>query len=402
MPERAAGKQRHVATLEGKQRHVHSHDGKQRHIASLPDLAAVFGSRLRAAGVPVNPERSARFAEAIIVVNPCTTKELYYCALATLVSDPDQVPTFDAVFAAVFEGLVDPAGQRGQSRPVGAVAGPKGTAPRPDATRAGRQDPERELATPMLASAGERLAGKDFGDLTAGELALLAGLMRRFTLSTPVRRSRRHRPAPHGPRVDLRGTLARARRTGGHPLRLVRFAPKPKPRKLVVLCDISGSMAPYARAMIQLLYCAAGGARAEVFTFATRLTRLTRELARVRPAVALERAGRIAPDWSGGTRIAGALAEFLRSHGRRGLARGAVILIISDGWETGDPADLATQLAALSTMAHRIVWANPRVARAGYRPLAGGMAAAWPYCDAVVSAHSLDALDDLTAALADT
>src|SRR5439155_2738169 len=127
-------------------------------------------------------------------------------------------------------------------------------------------------------------------------------------------------------------------------------------------------------------------------------TRLTRELTGARPAVALERAGRIAPDWSGGTRIAGALAEFNRGHGRRGMARGAVILIISDGWETGDPADLATQLSALSTVAYRIVWANPRIARAGYRPLAGGMAAAWPHCDAVVSAHRRDALDDLTAA----
>jgi uncharacterized protein len=230
-------------------------------------------------------------------------------------------------------------------------------------------------------------------------LSLLAELMRRFTVSTPVRRSRRHRPAMRGPRVDLRGTLSRARRTGGHPLRLVRFAPKPRPRKLVVLCDISGSMEPYARAMLQLLYCAAGGARAEVFAFATRLTRLTRQLNRVRPSVALERAGRLAPDWSGGTRIADAVAEFNRRYGRLGMARGAVVLIVSDGWETGDPADLGAQLAALSRVAYRIVWANPRTARAGYRPLAGGMAAAWPYCDAVVSAHALDALDDLMAAL---
>ncbi|HEV2783867.1 MAG TPA: VWA domain-containing protein, partial [Actinophytocola sp.] len=271
---------------------------------------------------------------------------------------------------------------------------------RPDTGRAPTGPPsDREIEHAFLASAGERLANRDFADLSPDELAALTELMRRFTLSTPTRRSRRHRRSLAGRPVDLRGTLSRARRTGGQPMRLVRRAPKPKPRKLVVLCDISGSMEPYARAMIQLLYCAAAGARAEVFTFATRLTRLTRDLSRTRPSVALERAGRLAPDWSGGTRIADALAEFNRTHGRRGLARGAVVLIVSDGWETGDPADLATQLAALSAVAHRIVWANPRTARPAYRPLAGGMAAAWPYCDAVVSAHNLNALDELLAAL---
>ena len=138
-----------------------------------------------------------------------------------------------------------------------------------------------------------------------------------------------------------------------------------------------------------------------MFTFATRLTRLTPVLRRTRPSVALERAGHTAPDWSGGTRIAGSLAEFNRRYGRRGLARGAVVLIISDGWDTGDPAELARHMAWLSRVAFRIVWANPRTASPRYRPLVGGMAAAWPHCDAVVSAHNLDALDALTDALAD-
>ncbi len=368
----------------------------------MPDLAELtsrFTAMLRAEGLPVGPDRAARFAGAVTTVNPATTAELHHCATATLVSDPDQLPTFDAVFALVFKGLVDPAEWRDGTGSGVAARDPGGS--RPDAggsPPAGRSE-AREIEAPVLASAAERLSSKDFAELTAAELALLSQLMRRFTLSTPPRRTRRSRTAAHGRRVDLRATLTRARSTGGHPLRLVRRARKTKPRKLVVLCDISGSMAPYARAMIQLLYCAAGGARAEVFTFATRLTRLTRELTGARPAVALERAGRVAPDWSGGTRIAGALAEFNRGYGRRGMARGAVILIVSDGWETGDPAELGVQLAALSNVAHRIVWANPRVARAGYRPLAGGMAAAWPHCDAVVSVHNLDALADLTEAL---
>jgi uncharacterized protein with von Willebrand factor type A (vWA) domain len=182
-------------------------------------------------------------------------------------------------------------------------------------------------------------------------------------------------------------------------MRLARHRLRTRPRRLVVLCDISGSMEPYARALLQLVYCAAGGARAEVFTFATRLTRLTRVLARVPPAVALDRAGRAAPDWSGGTKIGLALKSFLDGYGARGLARGAVVLIISDGWETGDAAVLGEQMARLSRLAYRVVWANPRTASPRYEPLVAGMAAAWPYCDEVVSAHSLAALDDLVAAL---
>jgi uncharacterized protein with von Willebrand factor type A (vWA) domain len=249
-----------------------------------------------------------------------------------------------------------------------------------------------------VASAAERLATRDFDALTPDELALLAGAMRRFRLATPPRRSRRTRAAPHGAHVDLRATLRAARRTGGEPLGLARRKRRTVPRRLVVLCDISGSMEPYARALLQLLYSAAGAERAEVFTFATRLTRLTRVLARTSPAVALERAARLAPDWSGGTRIGEALGRFLDLHGG-GLARGAVVLVVSDGWETGDPAVLARQMARLRRRAHRIVWANPRTRHADYRPLVGGMAAAWPYCDAVVSAHRLDALDGLVAAL---
>ena len=182
-----------------------------------------------------------------------------------------------------------------------------------------------------------------------------------------------------------------AQRSGGFPVRLARHRLRLRRRRLVVLCDISGSMEPYARALLQLVYSAvaAGGARAEVFTFATRLTRLTRVLAKVRPEVALERAGRAAPDWSGGTRIGEALKTFLDRYGARGLARGAVVLIISDGWETGDAALLREQMARLSRLAYRIVWANPRTASPRYQPLVAGMAAAWPYCDAVVSAHSL-------------
>jgi uncharacterized protein len=185
-----------------------------------------------------------------------------------------------------------------------------------------------------------------------------------------------------------------------------------RPRRLVVLCDISGSMEPYARALLMLMYVLYGAqsqgtqpqarsaqSKPELFSFATRLTRLTPALSAASPDTMLVKAGEAAPDWSGGTRIGGALKEFNDRYGAPGMARGAVVLIISDGWDTGDPELLRQQMARLDRLAYRIVWANPRTQSPRYRPEVGGMAAAWPFCDAVVSAHNLDALDDLLAAL---
>ncbi|MEU4096486.1 VWA domain-containing protein [Streptomyces sp. NPDC026673] len=374
-------------------------------LVGLPEVAAALGAALREAGIGVGPDRAERFARAVTVLGPATTRELRYCALATLVADPEQIPVFDAVFQEVFGGGggVGHPGPRGQ--PGDPSRSPSGTG-RP-AAKGGTVGPfdhgpgrAREVATPTAASPGDRLATRDFAELTDAELALLAGTMRAITLNTPVRTSRRCAPARHGGRVDLRRTLAAGRRTGGHPLRLRRIVPRIRRRDLVVLCDISGSMEPYARAMLQLLYCASRGARAEVFTFATRLTRLTPVLRRPgRPSDALARAGRTAPDWAGGTRIAACLGEFNDRYGRRGMARGAVVVIVSDGWDTGEPALLGEQMAALARVAFRIVWVNPRTAGPRYRPLVGGMAAALPYCDAVVSAHDLAALDDFAAAL---
>lgn len=385
--------------------------------ADLADVAARFGAALHAAGMPVGPDRSERFVRAVMLVRPVTTRQLYWCAMATFVADPGDVSVFDRVFDLVFGGLADPGEQRGDVGDAGSA--PTGTPPGspphrepigapPDGTQPWVADrgprPDRPAAqTPYraLAAATERLASRDFAELSADELARLVEVMGRLRLATPLRRTRRRSTALRGSTVDLRATLREARRTAGHPVRLRRFRPRHRPRRLVVLCDISGSMAPYARALLQLLYCAAGGAGAEVFTFATRLTRLTRVLDRTSPALALERVGRAAPDWSGGTRIGATLKEFNNRYGARGLARGAVVLVVSDGWDTGDPDQLGREMARLSRLAYRIVWANPRTQSPRYRPLVGGMAAAWPYCDAVVSAHHLDALDDLLDALAD-
>ncbi|MFJ2733925.1 MULTISPECIES: VWA domain-containing protein [unclassified Streptomyces] len=372
----------------------------------LPELAVSFTAALHEAGIAVGPDRTRSFARALTLLAPSTKRELRHCALATLVSDPEQIKLFDEVFRKVFGGPADRGEQRGQpgdpprslpnTVPGRLLATRKYTA---DGRGRDADAQPREAPVPLAASPLDRLAGRDFADLTAEELAQLSEVMRTLVLRTPTRPSRRRRTAHHGARVDVRRTLSDSRRTGGYPLWLRRFAPRARPRDLIVLCDISGSMEPYARAMLQLLYCAARATRAEVFTFATRLTRLTPVLRRGGPDDALARAGRAAPDWSGGTRIADCLAEFNQRFGRRGMAHGAVVTIISDGWDTGAPADLATHMARLSRVAYRVIWVNPRTASPRYRPLAAGMAAALPYCDAVVSAHNLAALDDFTAAL---
>jgi len=389
----------------------------------LAEVAARFGAALRLAGLPVGPGRCERFARAVTLARPQTPRALYWCAAATLVSSQAHIATLEGVFSAVFGGLADPAGQGGDQDAPGPSFRPASTpqdllasaaraakehaaGPQPEGGRTGErpdgpQDPEHLIENRFLGSATERLAAKDFAELSPDELLQLAGLMRQITLAVPLRRSRRQRPRRRGPRMDMRSTLRQARRTGGDPVRLIGRAPVRRPRRLVVLCDISGSMEPYARAMIQLLYCAAGGARAEVFSFATRLTRLTQALAQPHASLALARAGQAAPDWLGGTRIGDSLRDFNDSYARRGLARGAVVMIISDGWDTGDPGMVRREMERLSLVAFKIIWVNPRTKSSAYQPLAGGMAAAWPYCDAVVSAHTLAAADELAAAIAD-
>ncbi len=410
--------------------------------ADLALIAARLGAELRDAGVPADPGRCERFARAVPLARPATQYEFYLCALATFASGPEQIETVQRVVRELFGA----AGGRAAGPPGLQAPDPPGPPPRPapddllaEAARAAQEHPapppgapppgpdgaadadhgagsppRRGRATrrsPARTARRRRPArpwpagssgwpGTDFAELTPAELQALTGLMSELTLAVPLRRSRREHPSARGRRTDLRSTLRHARRTGGHPLRLARRAPSLRPRQLIVLCDISGSMEPYARAMLQLLYCAAGGAEAEVFTFATRLTRLTGALAHMPPEQALQRAGQAAPDWLGGTRIGASLKEFNDTVGRPGLARGAVVVIISDGWDTGEPAVLRREMQRLSRVAHRIIWVNPRTKSEQYRPLAGGMAAAWPYCDAVLSAHSVHALHELTAALA--
>ena len=253
----------------------------------------------------------------------------------------------------------------------------------------------------MAASDEERLREKRFDALEPAELAQLYRLMARLVVATPKRRTRRSERQRRGERMDMRRTLRGSMRTAGDPIRLARRRRRVVRRRMVMLCDISGSMEPYARAYLQFLTSAAGsGPNAEAFVFATRLTRLTRALRSRSPERAIQRAAAAAPDWSSGTRIGDALKAFNDRHGRRGMARGAVVIILSDGWERGDPALVSREMERLSRLAHRIVWVNPRVAATGFSPRAGGMVAALPYCDALVSGHSLEALGEVAQAIA--
>ena len=253
---------------------------------------------------------------------------------------------------------------------------------------------------PLSPSDEEVLREKRFEELSPLELSQLNELMTRMHVATPLRRTRRAERHRHGKRIDLRRTLRRSLRSGGDPVELRRRRRRVVPRRIVMLCDISGSMDPYARAYLQFLTCAGrAGPNAEAFVFATRLTRLTRALGSRNPARAIQAAAATAPDWSSGTRIGDALKAFNDRHGRRGMARGAVIVILSDGWERGDPELVGREMERLSRLAHRIVWVNPRAGAEEFVPRAGGMAAALPYVDALVSGHSLDALNEVIDAI---
>jgi uncharacterized protein with von Willebrand factor type A (vWA) domain len=207
---------------------------------------------------------------------------------------------------------------------------------------------------------------------------------------------RRH---PSGRTLDVRATLRASHRTSGDPVHRVHRRRTTRPRRVVLIADVSGSMEPYARVYLHLMRGAVRALGSEAFVFATRLTRLTRQLGETHPDVAYRKAAAAAPDWSGGTRIGSALKTFLDEHGRRGTARGAVVVIVSDGWELGDPELVGRSMEQLSRLAYHVVWVNPRKAARGYAPLVGGMAAALPYVDTFVSGHSLRALGEVMTAI---
>lgn len=374
--------------------------------AVSPLAAMALGRALRDAGLPVTPDRSATFPAAAALLDARDRDGLYWAARFAFVTARDQIPAFDAVFAALVDGIADPAGApRGDpTAPVPARArrhrpGPSAPSAVPSPPSTGRADDGHELTAGLSASPEERLTHARLDELDEAEFALVARLIGDLVLATPPRRARRARPSQRGEHLDVRATLRRSRRTAGDPVAQLHRRRRQRPRPLVALLDVSGSMAPYARAYLLLLEGAARGARAETFVFATRLTRVTKPLREGRAHAALERASAAAPDWAGGTRLGAALRSFNDGFGRRGLARDAVVVVLSDGWERADPALVGREMERLARLAYRIVWVNPRVAARGFEPATGGMAAALPYVDELVSGHSVAALDAVVAAI---
>jgi uncharacterized protein len=389
----------------------------------LPPLVGALAERLRAAGVPVTPTHAIEAARALTLVKPITRRRLYWTLRSVFVSDQAQAKPFDTVFFQIFgmqatgEAFDPPEAQTAPAAPDERPAPKHKSSPRDDAQQDSHrgsssmprgddpddEEPQAEVETPVaIADDAEVLARKSFDALDTGELARLYRLMSSLELATPVRRTRRSERAGSGERIDLRQTLRASRRTGGDPVRIAHRRRRVAPRRLVMLCDISGSMEPYARAYLQFLTCAAAsGPNAEAFVFATRLTRLTRALSSRNPERAIQRAAATAPDWSSGTRIGDALRAFNDRHGRRGMARGAIVVIMSDGWERGDPQLVGREMERLRRLAHRIIWVNPRVSARDFSVQAGGMLAALPYCDAIVSGHSYEALGEVVDAIRD-
>ncbi|MCW2599867.1 MAG: hypothetical protein JWM02_1696 [Frankiales bacterium] len=347
---------------------------------------------LRAAGVAATPDRVHAAVEALALLDASRREDVYWAGRLALCGTGDEGRRYDIVFAAYFgdrpgsvvrrQRLLTPALQ------LVAEEGPTGDS----------DDEQTGGAASAAASSEEQLRHRNVSALTAAEreeLHRLLGLMR---LPGEVRRTRRYTPSSRG-EVDPRRTLRAWMQAGGEPAALHHRRHRFRPRRVVLLVDVSGSMERYAGALLRFAHAAArrGGTPTEVFALGTRLTRLTREMARRDPDAAMAAVAEAMPDAGGGTRLGLLLKEFLDRWGQRGFARGAVVVILSDGWERGDVTLLGEQVARLQRLAHRVVWANPRKAAPGFAPVAAGMAAALPHVDDFVEGHSLAALEHLAA-----
>ena len=341
-------------------------------------------------------------AEALAVVDAASPGSVYWAGRACLVRRPEDVAGYDRAFAAFWLG--QPASSDGGDNtapPIDvAVALDDEDGDGPAGDDAGAVD-DRDVVA-VRYSAIEVLRHKDFAACSDDERALLARLSNRVRVAGPSRRTRRMVPSRRRRgQPDVRATFRHALRTAGEPVHRRHRQPGERHRPVVLLCDVSGSMEPYARALLHFLHGAvASRARVEAFTLGTRLTRVTRPLRSHDADEALRRASQAVADWSGGTRLGDGLRAFNDEWGVRGMARGAVVVVLSDGWDRGDPELLGAELARLRRVAHRVVWVNPLKAGPGYAPLARGMAAALPHLDAFVEGHNLASLESLAEVIA--
>ncbi len=363
------------------------------------EVAVGFVNALRGAGIDVAVGSSVNYYQALGAVGMEQRSSVYWAGRATLVTEPDDIEIYDKIFDAYYGG------QQLVATPIMEVTQPITLVVDDDDDDADDDGGEDDPADPSLTlrwSRHEVLREKDFADYSDEELTEAHRLMAAMARIGGTRRSRRrrtHRTAGH---PELRRTVRAAIRSGGEPVRRWYTEPGQRLRRVVLLLDISGSMESYARALIRFVHAAViGRRRVEVFTIGTRLTRITRELSSHDPDRALGAAADAVSDWSGGTRLGDTLAEFNEMWGIRGMARGATVVVLSDGWDRGSPEVMAEQMSRLHRVTHRLVWVNPLKATPGYQPLAQGMAAALPYVDDFIEGHSLHSLERLADVLAD-
>ncbi len=364
------------------------------------ELAVGFVNALRGAGIDVAVGSSVNYYQALGAVGLERRSSVYWAGRATLVTEPDDIELYDKIFDAYYVG------QQLVATPVVEVTQPITLVVDDDGSDEGDDRGDEDPGDPSLTlrwSRHEVLRDKDFADYDDDELDEAHRLMAAMTRIGGTRRSRRqrrtHRLAGH---PEMRRTVRAAIRSGGEPVRRWYTEPGQRLRRVVLLLDISGSMESYARALIRFVHAAVvGRRRVEVFTIGTRLTRITRELSWRDPDRALGAATHAVSDWSGGTRLGDTLAEFNELWGIRGMARGATVVVLSDGWDRGSPEVMAEQMARLHRVTHRLVWVNPLKATPGYQPLAQGMAAALPHVDDFIEGHSLGSLERLAEVLGD-
>ncbi|WP_244246862.1 vWA domain-containing protein [Nocardioides euryhalodurans] len=355
------------------------------------EILLAFTRALRAAGVPVTSDRAQGYLAAAALTGVEDRRGVYWAGRATLCAAPDDLQRHDQVFDAFFnarDGLP-------RSRPS-APSTPVSSFPEsePDG---GEGEAGEEEAVRAAASAAEVLRHRDVAALSAAEKARLATMFSTLTCRPPLRHTARHKRWHRG-EIDAHRTLRASLRRMGEPAEIAWRRRGTRPRRVVLLVDVSGSMSGYADALLRLAHrwTRTGGSAVETFTVGTRLTHVTRAMRLRDPDRAIVAAGETVPDWSGGTRLGETLQMFLTRWGQRGMARGAVVVVFSDGWERGGTELLAEQMARLQRIAHRVVWVNPHRGKAGYEPVQAGVRAALPHCDDFVAGHSLATFADLT------
>lgn len=367
--------------------------------ADLVDSLVGLPRTMTDAGVPIGPDRTLAFLQAVDRLDVHDRADVYWAGRLTLCTDPDEIAVWDLVHDEYLRGTTPRSGRR---TPIQMRVQQPSMSP-------GLSPPEEGEATTEVhaivanASDTERLRHMDVSRLTDEQRRQVNAMIAALSLQGGGRRTRRHRPARRGS-IDRQRTVRRMLAGGGEPTSLARRRRIVRPRPVVLLADISGSMAAYSDVLLRFAHAAVRrpAGRVEVFTVGTRLTRVTRPLSHRDPDRAMRAVADEVPDSHGGTRLGPLVREFLDRWGQPGMARGAVVVVLSDGWERGDVEELGEQMARMSRLAHRVIWCNPRMARTGFAPIAGGMAAALPYCDDLVPGHSLAAFEQLAASIAES